>query len=87
MMAGLALCVSDLPEMSRLVNEFKTGKIITDMTPKAISDTINSFTPQEINEFKHNSIKAAKVLNWQNEGEKLISMINDCYKLQEKIAV
>lgn len=71
-MAGLALCVSDLPEMSRLVKEHNLGLLFKGMEPSAIGSAINSLDRTSIDNYKHQSLAAARHLNWQKESEKLV---------------
>lgn len=74
-MAGLALCVSDLPEMSPLVQRHGLGRTFRGLSPRTIADTINAFTRDQIDECKRNSLHAARELCWEAESEKLISVV------------
>lgn len=74
-MAGLALCVSDLPEMTALLRQHELGRSIPDVTPQAIADAINSFDRAEINICKQRALMAAKTLNWEAEAERLFAAI------------
>jgi glycosyltransferase involved in cell wall biosynthesis len=65
--AGLALCVTDLPEMARLVHEHELGVLIPDATPEAIAKVINTLDREAIDRFKRNSLEAAEVLDWTLE--------------------
>ncbi len=76
-MAGLALCVVDLPEMCKLMRRYNVGKLIPQHTPQAIAETINSFTREEIDRCKKASIAAARELNWDNEKQRLLSAYNE----------
>jgi glycosyltransferase involved in cell wall biosynthesis len=64
LMAGLALCVSDLPEMARLVRRFDTGTLMADVSPQTIAQAINAMQPDRIDAFKRNALLAARELNW-----------------------
>ena len=70
--AGLALCVSDLPEMRRVVAEHDLGRMFGSLAPQAIADTINGFTRESIDHHKKRSLEAAKVLCWEAERQPLI---------------
>ena len=70
-MAGLALCVSDLPEMSKIVKHYGLGLLIPNSSPEAIAKMLNSLSTEQIESFKKNSLKAAKELNWELEAKKL----------------
>lgn len=72
-MAGLALCVSDLPEMSALLKEHDLGVVIPDTCPDTIAATVNALTPASIEGYKRNALRAAQELNWDCESRKLIS--------------
>ena len=68
-MAGVALCVSDLPEMSRIIKHYNNGLLVDGYSPESIAKIINSFDAEAINQFKRNSIIAAKDLNWEKESQ------------------
>jgi glycosyltransferase involved in cell wall biosynthesis len=74
-MASLALCVSDLPEMSRLLRDHDLGRLIEDVTPQAIAASINGFDRATIDRYKHNAMKAALELNWEVEAR---AFLNAC---------
>ncbi|MBF9231966.1 glycosyltransferase [Microvirga alba] len=73
-MAGLALCVSDLPEMARLVKEHDLGLLFSGMEPASIAAAINSLDRASIDRYKRLSLAAARQLNWQKESETLVSL-------------
>ncbi|QFU15920.1 glycosyltransferase [Microvirga thermotolerans] len=73
-MAGLALCVSDLPEMARLLKQYDLGVLFAGMEPETIAAAINSFNRESIEHHKRRSLEAARDLNWQKESETLISL-------------
>lgn len=76
-MAGLALCVSDLPEMANLVDRYKFGLVVSNYDEQSIADVINSFNKENINEMKRLSLQAAKELNWQVEQEKILALYKE----------
>jgi glycogen(starch) synthase len=71
-MAGLALCVSDLPEMVRIVKRQSLGVLITEVTPQAIAASINRLNPLAIDLYKRNALVAAQEYCWENEGQRLL---------------
>ncbi len=73
-MAGLALCVSDLPEMARLVHQYGMGQLVSDCDPKAVAEVINRFDRQMIDTMKQRSIEAAKTLNWGAEKVDMLAL-------------
>jgi len=73
LMAGLALCVSDLPEMARLVKECMLGVLIARVEPVAIAAAINGLDREGIDAFKRRALAAAGELCWEREAERLVS--------------
>ncbi len=71
-MAGLALCVSDLPEMTRLMRQHDLGVLVDGFAPRVIAEAINSLTPHAIDCHKKNALAAARILNWDCESQKLM---------------
>ena len=76
-MAGLALVVSDLPEMARLVRQYEFGELVPECEEEHIARIINSLHPVRIDEMKMNSLAAAKELNWDVEKEKMMSVYRE----------
>lgn len=72
-MAGLALCVSDLPEMARLIEKYDQGVLMTSVEPAAIAEAINSLDAARIDSFKRQSQTAARELCWETEQVKMLS--------------
>jgi glycosyltransferase involved in cell wall biosynthesis len=67
-MAGLALCVSDLPEMRKLALQKRLGHLVETPTPEAIAQAINALDREMIDTFKTNALAAAGELCWDREG-------------------
>ncbi len=65
--AGLALCVSDLPEMARFVNEHELGVLVPNAAPEEIARALNSMDRDSIDRFKRRSLQAARSLDWNLE--------------------
>jgi glycosyltransferase involved in cell wall biosynthesis len=72
-MAGLALCVSELPEMARLVRRYDLGITIARADREAVSAAINSLDRQCIDRYKQNALAAARELCWERESERLVA--------------
>ncbi|GAB4370642.1 MAG: hypothetical protein Kow00114_31060 [Kiloniellaceae bacterium] len=72
-MAGLALCVSDLPEMSALVRQRDLGVLIDGFEPQAIAKAVNTLTPESIDGYRRNTLAAAQDLCWEAEGQRLVA--------------
>ncbi len=81
-MAGLALCVSDLPEMKALLQQYDLGGLITEVTPEAIAAAINAFNRASIDACKARSLEAAKTLNWEAEADRFFAAIDRAVKDQ-----
>ena len=73
MMAGLALCVSDLPEMARLVRQYASGVTIPAAEPMAIAQAINHLRPETIDRYKRQSLTASRELCWEREAARLVA--------------
>lgn len=73
MMSGLALAVSDLPELARIVKANKNGVLFIPSKPKDIARNINKLARNYdlLNLCKKNSLEAAKVNNWETQEQKL----------------
>jgi glycosyltransferase involved in cell wall biosynthesis len=69
--AEIPVLVSNLPEMKNIIDTYKFGKIVIHRTPKLLAKQIQGFSLQ-----KHSQeiINAKKILNWENEEGKLISI-------------
>ena len=72
MMAGLALCISDLPEMAPIVSQRKVGVLINSVSPEAIAEAIGRLSRPAIDSYKRNSLAAARDLNWEKEGQRFV---------------
>jgi len=71
-MAGLALCVSDLPEMAALVRHHRHGITFHGVSPEVIAAAINGLTRAKIDEMKQNALKAAQDLSWEEERMRML---------------
>ncbi|HEY8276702.1 MAG TPA: glycosyltransferase [Methyloceanibacter sp.] len=72
-MAGLAVCVSALPEMAALVRDHDLGVLVEGMEPEKIAAAINSLDRERIDLFKRNALKAAAELNWEAESPRMVA--------------
>ncbi|KAB0675910.1 glycosyltransferase [Aureimonas leprariae] len=72
-MAGLALCVSDLPEMASLVNRYRLGTLIRGASSTEIAAAINCLDRETIDKAKQNALLAARELCWEEESRKMVS--------------
>jgi glycogen synthase len=76
-MAGLALCVADLPEMAALVRRHDLGRLVPGQAPQDIADAVNGFTREDIDRYKRASIAAAQELNWQAEQRIMLDLFDE----------
>jgi glycosyltransferase involved in cell wall biosynthesis len=76
-MAGIALCVSDLPEMARLLKQYEFGKLVSDYSEEEIAKTINSFNRENIDAMKKASLRAATELNWEREQKRMLKLYEE----------
>jgi glycosyltransferase involved in cell wall biosynthesis len=76
-MAGMALVVSDMPEMARLVRKYDLGELVPECEEEAIARVINSLDRAAIDRMKQSSLKAAKELNWQCEKDKMLTFYEE----------
>lgn len=72
--AGLAMCVADLPDMRRIMDHYDLGRSISAVTPEAIAEAVNGFTPELVDRYKANARKAAAELNWESEQRRLVDL-------------
>jgi glycosyltransferase involved in cell wall biosynthesis len=77
-MAGLAICVTELPEMARLLRQYHLGMTFPQLDPGAIAETINRLDPQTIDRYKRNALIAAQHLCWERERELLLAAYAHC---------
>jgi glycosyltransferase involved in cell wall biosynthesis len=67
--AGIAVLVSNLPEIKKIVEEYEVGAISESHEPsvlaREISDLLND--PERLDRYKENTKKAAAELSWENE--------------------
>ena len=65
--AGLPVVATDLPEVSRIVNEYQIGQTTPSSNPEVVGDTIRTVlsTPREI--WQTRCERAAEVLNWESD--------------------
>jgi glycosyltransferase involved in cell wall biosynthesis len=76
-MAGLALCVSDLPEMAAVVRAHDVGTVFEGATAGAVADALNRLSPDDINRWKKRSLDAALTLSWERERHVLLAAVDE----------
>ncbi|MBU3009827.1 glycosyltransferase [Polaribacter vadi] len=68
--AEIPILVSDLPEMKRIVTEYKVGEIIEKRTPEAIANQIETMLKKD---FSNALVKAKSELIWEAQEQLLLS--------------
>ena len=76
-MAGLALAVSDLPEMARLVKRHDLGILIQGLEPEAIAVALNRLERADIDHHKQAALSAARELCWDREHAAFMALVNE----------
>lgn len=76
-MAGLALCMSDLPEMTALVRKHGHGIVFSGMEPPTIAAAVNGLDRDAIDRFKQRSLAAARELCWERESASMLAAYLD----------
>jgi len=76
MMAGLALAVSNLPELSRVVKNHQNGVTFNPRSPKSIAESLNRLVKERktVEKMRQNSLNAAKKYSWEEEEKKLLNL-------------
>ncbi len=71
-MAGLPVLCSNLPQMKKIVEEYRVGEAISIEDDKMVAAALKRFTEdkQLLNSYKKNCSAAAAQLNWQAEYER-----------------
>jgi len=69
--AGTSVVCSNLPEMRAVVDEYSVGEIFAEHDAESLAKLVTKMldNPDKLLEYHNNCIKAAKVLNWENEQE------------------
>ncbi|MFT4660578.1 MAG: glycosyltransferase involved in cell wall biosynthesis [Patiriisocius sp.] len=71
--AGIPMLVSNLPEMSAVVNDYVVGEVIKSrMASEAANQVMSILSNEELyKKYSNNALKAKDQLNWEKEEEKL----------------
>lgn len=81
--AGLPVLTSNLPEMEKIVSKYNVGQTInSSCTPSELSQKLSVMlnNSNQISQWQQNSLAAAKVLNWDEEKNKLIEVVRNVLK-------
>jgi glycosyltransferase involved in cell wall biosynthesis len=74
--AGVPVLVSDLPEMRRVVEEYRVGETCTPGDPAALAERIGAMLsdPARLATYRRNTVRAASELNWNREKGRLAAV-------------
>jgi len=76
--AGLALVSADLPEMRRLTNTYRMGRLYDSSDPKKLADVLNELlaAPEQLDEYRAHAYEAAvQNFTWEKEQESLVAFV------------
>jgi glycosyltransferase involved in cell wall biosynthesis len=74
--AGLALCVSDLPEMAKIMKAYDLGVLVNGYSAEEVAAQINALSREEIDRYKRNALEAAQRLCWEQEALVMVERYN-----------
>lgn len=75
--SGLALCVTNCPDMAELVERYSLGVLLPTTNAQDIAAVVNALDRDLIDSYKRNSIAASEELCWQAERIKLVRACNE----------
>ncbi|MCP5063880.1 MAG: glycosyltransferase family 4 protein [Ignavibacteriae bacterium] len=80
-MAGVPILSSKLPQMEKVVSEYKVGQCVDMTNEDEVVQTLNEMLSNDemLNEYSANCKKAAKELNWEAEFEKIKYLLTMLY--------
>lgn len=77
MQAGLMIVSSDLPEIRRILDATRSGRLLTDDTPATIAATLATLTPEAIDSYKKASLTAAERYCFEQESGRLLGLVGE----------
>lgn len=73
--AGIPVLCSDLPEVARIVREYKVGVVAGSFDPQILAKTISSaLSSREYPKWKENTKSAREELCWETDEDKLVTV-------------
>lgn len=72
-MAGLPVIVSNMLEMSKFVESYQVGVVVSDLSAVSLADAINRIQSMDLSRMKNNALQAARLYNWEAQ-EKFLSV-------------
>lgn len=77
MMAGLPVIVSNLPEMKRIVEQYKVGLVADNSDPASLCEAVTNIHKLDKNETLNNLEKVKQEFNWQQQEKVLLEAYSD----------
>jgi hypothetical protein len=74
--ARLGVAIGPSPDMAGLVREFDCGVVAQDFRAESLASALASLTPESLARFKQNAHRAADVLCWERESERLLALVH-----------
>jgi hypothetical protein len=84
--AALAIAIAPSPEMKLLVEKYGLGVVAKSFDSKSLAKKINELTVSKLKQFKSNAKQAAEILNAENEGEKLLKLVESLLDIKPCVA-
>ena len=77
--AGIPVLCSNLPEIARIVNDYKIGTLIDEVSPECISKAVIAIFADNssYNTYRKNTREAASELNWNVEQKALLKIFEE----------
>lgn len=73
-MAGLCVCVSDLPEMAAVIAHYGQGRLIAGLSATDIATVVNGLDRSAVEEHKRRALAAARELSWEHEERRMMEI-------------
>ncbi len=77
--ARLAVAISPLLEMTKIVKQYDLGIVADDFTPESMAHELNKLTKDKIDYYKHQSDKSAYELSSEGNCQKFNNLIAKLY--------
>ena len=77
LMADIPVIVSNLPEMKKLIKEYKVGVVAKENTPKGLKEAIQEAVKLDKKELQQNIQKVKELYNWEKQEEALLKVYRE----------
>ena len=72
--AETPIICADLPEMRKLVENFKIGEVFSEKDSKSLAELVKKIIAENADYYSQNCNLAKEILNWENEEKKLLTI-------------